>query len=183
MDLEDVKREYQVNGRISRRSIGILKELIRGDDPYSAITVAGDCAAFDASPEIGLCLDSEDSMVRWNAAGVLFTRFRQPDLGDRCLELAKSDPDTLVRAIALCGIGEILHKVTNFQLRAQMATTLLQSLNDASELPEFRGAAYEGILAAMDVLPLDRPSASRLFDPDKDLDEEIVQDFRIVFVL
>ena len=58
------------------------------------------------------------------------------------------------------------------------ARHLLDVLADLSAFPELRRSAYEGLLAAMDVLPLDRPPVGRLLDLSREIDPEMVSEFK-----
>ena len=87
-----------------------LKTLLREtEDPYSVITLAGDTAAFQLTGEEEIVphLKSEDPMVRWNAAGVLFTRLRDVHFAGFCLELLARETNNMVIGIALNGQGAV----------------------------------------------------------------------------
>lgn len=183
MNLEDIISEYEANGRLSRRATERLRELTLGCDAYSAITVAADCGAFAVSPEIASALNANDEMVRWNAVAALFTRFRNFEYGHICLQLAKEDPSMMVRSMALCGLGEILFDVNNPRLRKDMASLLLETFNNKDEEQSLREAAYEGILAAMDVLPLDRPSLAARLEFPRDADQQIIFKFTEQYIV
>ncbi|AGY60032.1 hypothetical protein [Gloeobacter kilaueensis] len=181
MNFEDIYDEYERNGRISRASTAFLKLLIAGPDPFTAITVATDCAAFSTAPVIATTLDSTDVMVRWNAVGALLTRFRFAEYARAGLELAINDPDMMVRGIALVGLGEVLPDVIEPDLRYEMAKTLYETVMNAEEEPHMRMNAYFGILSAMDILPLDRPPASRVL-PFEKMDHATINNFRALFL-
>lgn len=177
MDLDHIANEYETNGRLSLRSIDRLRDLIRGQNPYSAITLAADCGVVAVSEEIANAVRSSEKMVRWNAVAALFTRFRNAEYGHLCLQAAKEDTDTMVRSIALCGLGEILPYVTDAQMRAEMAHVLHETLHDANQFGELRESAYEGILAAIDVLPTERPPATKRLKFPEDIDPESIAKF------
>lgn len=178
MGLSALTDEYENNGRLSRRSIQLLSDRLLSDDPYEAITVSTDCAAFELVPKIAKSLDSPDPMVRWNAVASLHTRFRVPDCIEKTLKMASEDEDTMVRAIALHGVGEMLPIIRDQSLRRKMASLLITTLDDAKLFNELRAAAYEGILAAMDVLPLDRPPATKPLNLERDVESTLVQQFK-----
>src|SRR5581483_7136411 len=140
MPFQDIVQEYEANGRISQHSVDRLRTTIRSDDPFDAITVATDCAVFDLVPDIARCLDDSDSMVRWNAAGSLFTRFRIPLRVDKAFDLAMHDEDSTVRIIALCGLGELLPKLDRHQQREAASLLLSTFRNENASLGE-RSAA------------------------------------------
>lgn len=178
MTLEEIQNEFGATGRLSGQALDELRERLRAADPYPAITVAGDCLAESLAPEMISLLDVEDPMVRWNATATVFTRLRCVEYVEHCLRLARSEPDTMVRGAALTGLGETLPRVKNLDTRRRIGSYLLQVLNDDGELLEMRGAAYEGILAAIEVHPAKRPPASRLVDLDRDLDISSLAQFR-----
>jgi hypothetical protein len=174
--LEEIEAEYARNGRLSRRSIVDLRTLILDGDSYTAISTAADCGVFEAEEEIARSLDSEDPMVRWIAAATLFTRFRLSAFAGRCLEFAREDPDSMVRNISLSGLGELLPYVKDLSLKRSMAQFLLEVLNKSDDKVD-QAAAYNGILAAMDVLPADRPSPKALFEGKQPFDPKLVARF------
>lgn len=161
MNAEQIKDEYQRNGRISGRAMGSLRALLResGGDPYTAITLAGDVGAFQVANDILPHPNSEDGMVRWNAAGVLFTRFRDARLAGLCLELLSRELDTMVRGILLVGAGELLPFLEDERLQKQLAARLLETVETEDEFPEMRGSAYLGIEAAVGLSPIERSPA------------------------
>lgn len=182
MQLEDVVTEYEKKGALSKKAIEFLKSELQGPDPYPVITVVSDCGVFEASEELSKCLESDDRMVRWNATAALFTRLRNPYYAQECYDLATRDPDVLVRVVALCGVGEILRSVSDKSLQQRMAGTLIRAFEDDSELLEIRGAAYEGILAALDIPPEERPAADALINLETDVDWNRVEIFRGEFL-
>jgi hypothetical protein len=179
MNAEQIRAEYQKNGRISGKAMTSLRALLReSDDPYAAITLTGDVGAFQLAEDIVPYLRSADSMLRWNAAAVLFTRFREVRLGRQCLELLNRELDTLVRGVALVGAGELLPLIENRLLQQQLASKLLKVMEAEDEFPEMRGSAYLGVEAAVGIPPTDRSPADRLLDPKKDFQQHVVNDFR-----
>ena len=176
--LDDIQVEFEITGRLSKSSIEKLKQLILSDDPYSAITVATDCGTFALAPVIAQATNSEDSMVRWNAIGALLTRFRLPEYADLGFEFALTEPDEMVRNIALVGLGEVLPDVKDNSLANAIAHYLIKVFQNEEEDILARGAAYDGILAALDVLPTSRPPANRPLDLIKDVDNEKIADFK-----
>lgn len=182
MQLKDILTEYEERGVVSKEAIEVLRSHLRGSDPYDAITVAADCGVFDVSEELVECLKSHNPMVRWNATAALFTRLRNPYYAHRCQEIANSETDEMVRSVALCGLGEILNSVSDRSLQRQMSLTLIRVFEDDSELLELRGAAYEGVLAALDIPAAKRPPADRLISLPSDVDAGIVRRFRDKFL-
>ena len=145
MRLDEIRLEFETSGRIGGDALASLRHLLRtSGDPYEAITVAGDCGAFALATDLANHLDHRDPMVRWNAAGVLFTRFRDPTFAARCLEMAVDENDEIARGVALAGLGELLPKMKDHELRQRMASTLVSVFEDRTELVVMRGAAYEG---------------------------------------
>ncbi len=181
MRFNDVVHEYENHGRLSNRSVARLRDGLREADPFEAITVATDCAVFELAPEIAHCLDSTDPMVRWNAVGALFTRFRVPIRLEQLIGMAESDPDSMVRAIALCGVGEMLPKAPDEATSRRMATLLISTLENDDLFEEYRTSAYRGILAAMDVMPLDRPPAHKPLGLAK-IDKNMVERFKTQYL-
>jgi len=178
MTLEEIQDEYDRRGRLSNEALSELRRYLRSADPYTAITVTADCAATDLSDDLLACLESSDQMVRWNAAAALFTRFRSTEYVEACKGMAVGDQSSMVRAVALCGIGEVLPYIKSRGESGQLAALLLETFLQEKELPEVRAAAYEGMLAAQQVPPLERPPASRQLDMDRDVDSRIVNAFR-----
>lgn len=183
MTLQEIEEEYRQNGRISGQAIVSLRRQLRAaGDPYRAISVAGDCGAFPLSADIAVYLKHTDPMVRWNAASVLFNRFRIVALAAYCLEMAETEVDEVARGAAITGVGELLPLVDEPALRLRMATSLLRIFEQSTELTEMRGAAYEGIEAAMGIPPTRRVPASRLIDLERDVDRQLVAAYRQQFV-
>jgi hypothetical protein len=58
---------------------------------------------------------------------------------------------------------------------------LLRVVEDEAEYAEFRGAAYEAMLAALDVPIAERPSAAKLIDVETELSAERIEQFRRLF--
>src|SRR5262249_2586182 len=83
-----------------------------------------------------------------------------------------SDPSSMVRSVALVGLGELLPFVTDRRLRKRAVDLLLAVLADASAFPELRSSAYEGILAAIDILPGDRPAPGKIQSFPDELDPQ-----------
>lgn len=183
MSPENILTEFELHGRLSRRAVSELHTLLRSDDPFRAITVAADTGCLEVASQVAECLSSSDAMVRWNAAATLFTRFRCKNYARQCLDLALNDPDEIVRTICLVGIGEIITIIKNDDIVEEAAGQLLRVFYDENEYPEVRCAAYEGILAAMDILPLDRPPVDKLLDLNRDTDYQLVEGFRRRFGL
>ena len=178
MNAEQITDEYRINGRISGKAMLSLRSLLReSDDPYAAITLAGDVAAFQLAEEIATHLSSEDSMVRWNAAGVLFTRFRDVRFSRLCVELLDKETNTVVRGILMAGAGELLPLIEDRLLQRQLASRLLHTLEAEDEFPEMRGSAYLGVEAAVGIPPTDRSPANRRLDPNGDFKAQVVEEF------
>lgn len=182
MSLTSIEDEFDLNGRISHRSVLELKTILESDDPYSAITLAVDTGTIRLADSIAKCLSSDDEMVRWNAAAGLFTRFRIADYAIQCLEMAMTDSSELVKNVCLVGSGELLPLVDDSSIRVRLASILDDAFTDETVDPERRTAAYEGMLAALDVLPVDRPDATKVLEIPEDTDPEIVKDFRTSFL-
>ncbi len=179
MTAAEIGDEYRRNGRISGSAMVSLRRLLRESaDPYGAITLAGDVAAFQMADDIAPHLASTDSMVRWNAVGVLFTRFRDVRLSRLCCELLDAETDTMVRGIALMGAGELLPIIEDQDLRQRLASRLLQTLDAVDELPELRDSAYLGIEAAIGLAPAERSPAHRMLDPETEYRNVVLDDFR-----
>ncbi len=179
MNAKEIDEEYRKSGRISGSAMSSLRAMLRdGDDPYLAITLAGDVAAFQLAEDIALHLSSDDPMVRWNAAGVLFTRFRDVRFAQSCLDMLNRESDTIVRAVTLAGAGELLPFVEEGKLQKQLATRLLEISEAVGELPEIRAAAYLGIEAAVGLSLAERSPADRLLVPEMDFKDQILTEFR-----
>lgn len=176
--IEDIRRELDASGTLDSPSSEELRDLLNGEDPYQAITVVGDWGLSEFGVTVAACLESDDPMVRWNAVSVLTTRLKMPDFAERVLSHADSEEDELVRAAALSGVGSIWGRVESERLKAVMGGLLLEVLEDENELPEMRGAAYEGLLSALGVAPERRPSAAEVFDFESDVNEEEIERFR-----
>jgi len=182
MTPDDVWTEYQERGRLSGPSMARLREILRsGSDPYKAITVAGDCGAFALAEDIATHLRHPDAMVRWNAAGVLFTRFRIASLASRCLEMVDNEKDEIARGVAITGLGELLSIVTGLAQRRDMARRVLAILADPGELTEMRGAAYSAVEAALGLPTSARVPATRLIDLKNDIDAVLIDQFKAQF--
>jgi HEAT repeat protein len=177
-DLDAIEDQCRASGSLPSAYLEALAEHLQGEDPYRAITVAGDCGARQLADLLAGCLAHADEMVRWNAVGVLFTRWHDARFAADCYRLAISDPDGLVRMIALSGLGELLPHVADASLRRQMAGLLVEVFEDDQQLLVDRGTAYAAILAAIGVPPLERPPASRMIDLQRDVDPARVADFR-----
>ncbi len=192
MNCDDIWQEYESNGRLSGRAMLALKRLLReSHDPYSSITLAGDTAAFQLAHEIVPHISSRDPMVRWNAVGVLFTRFRDVRYASLCLELLEQESDHLVLAIALAGAGELLPLLEDWGLRtllAQKLDSVFKGRDSLSQVPdcvrhELRDDAYRGIEAAVGLPPLERAPAHRRLDLDVDVKREVLAAFRQAYGL
>ena len=177
MTADEIKVEFERNKKLSPRAMRELTNLIASDDPFAAITVAADIGCVEVAGIIAKGLSSTDAMVRWNAAATLFTRFRAQRYINECLELAKNELDEVVRSVSLVGLGEFLPLTSDKSYRHAAARELLRVLDDQSEYPEIRCAAYEGILAGLGIAPSVRPPAGKLLDLLTDVDREKVQAF------
>lgn len=178
MNPDEIWDEYQRDNRLSTRAMLALKKLlVEGADPYSAITLAGDTAAFELAPLIAPYLKSPDVMVRWNAAAVLFTRFRDVQFAHHCLELLEREADTMVRGVTLSGIGELLPLLEDGKLRKLLANKLREVFEAVDELPEMRDDAYAGIEVAVGIPERDRTPADRRLDLQKDVRPEVITKF------
>ena len=173
----DVEAEFDRTGRLSPRAISALRLALTSTNPYEAISVAADTWCIELSMEIAQCLSSTDTMTRWNAAATLFTRFKSKEHSDLCMFSANNEHDELVRVVALVGLGEILPLMENLEIQNSIASYLYKVFSDESLYPELRGAAYEGMLAAICVPVQDRPPANRLIAIAGDVDEELVDKF------
>jgi len=174
MSLSRIWEEFEANGRLSQRSIRELREALHSADPYDAITVATDCGERELVPDILLCLDSPDPMVRWNAIASIYTRFRVPERLDTLIRLATEEDSIMVRAVAIESIGQTLPKVKDPHLRRKMAELLMSTFENDEEQWD---SAYLGILAAVDVLPLDMPPANKPLDRNQ-IDPTKLKEFR-----
>ncbi len=182
VNLHEIAEAFATTGRLTEHQKTALRVALRGPaNPFTAITTAADCGAAVLAGDILPHLTHADPMVRWNAAGVLFTRFRIAAFAAKCLQMVDTEPDEEVRAIAICGLGELLPRVENVVLRNEMANRLCAILSDKNELTEMRGAAYEGIQAAMATPPLERLPATRLINLERDVDARVVAAFREKF--
>lgn len=158
--LSNVREEYRKHGRISQISKGVVREVLRsGVAKFEAISLVADCALREAAAEVmALAILHSDAMVRWNAVGTLLTRLRDPMFASLALDRWRTDPAANVREIALVGMGEILPFVADPLLWRTLGGELWTAFHDNPD--DMRLAAYDGILAALDVLPLDRPDPS-----------------------
>lgn len=164
MTITEIINEYNHNHRLSQRAVSGLRDQM-DSDPYTAITIAADTGCFDLAPDIAARLNSTDPMVRWAAAATLFTRFRDHKYLSDCVNLVRNDPSSIVRSVAIVGLGELLAllpPVTDLSQRNLAVNLLLSILANQSEYSEIRSSAYEGILAAIGIHPRDRPSPGRL---------------------
>jgi len=176
MTMEEIRETHNETQELSGRSLDGLRAYLRGDDPYEAITFVGHAKARHLAQEVAGCLRSEDSMVRWNAVTVLTSRLHGIDYAEAICALARNDDDEVVRAAAVAGLGEILPLLAK-PMSTTVAGMLLRVFHDEAELIEMRGAAYEGMLAALRIPPQHRPSAARLIDVAKDVEPQLVERF------
>ena len=190
MDAEQIWDEYAENKILGGKAMLSLKKLLReSDDPYSIITLAGDTAAFQLGPEIVPHLQSLDDMVRWNAAGVLFTRFRDIHYARLCYDLMEHETDRVVLGIALAGLGELLPLLEDKALQALFAKKLLDVFNNNNGLPQASEdvqrqmweSAYLAIEAAVGIPSLARAPANRSLDKKKDVKEDVLDAFRRLY--
>jgi hypothetical protein len=193
MNADQIWEEYARNRRLSGRAMLSLKAMLReAQDPYSAITLAGDTAAFQLAHEIATHLKSADPMVRWNATGVLFTRLRDVRSATLCLELLATEEDSMVLGIALRGAGELSPLIDDRELQGRLVLKLWRVFRgDESELPQvpphvrewMREEAYRGIEAAVGIPPLDRAPANVELDMAKDVRGDVLADFHRTYGL
>jgi len=185
MTQDEIWDEYVTNKTVSGKALLALKQMLReSDDPYSVITLAGDVAAFQLADDIAVHLDHQDPMVRWNAAGVLFTRFRDVRFAARCLKMLNEDSDELVQGILLRGLGQLLPLVQDKGLQRRMAQQLLNvfegriKFSDGIPGPD---DAYGGLEAAVGVPLVDQAPSYCELDPEKDYKPEVIAEFRRMY--
>ncbi len=181
MNLEVIREELEINGRLSRKSIGLLRQMILSDNPFSAISLATDCALFSLAPEIAKCVNHETEIVRWMATSALLNRFRLVDHVDIGIYQAQYDPSTVVQGTAFTGIGEVLPDVKDKNKSRLIAELLLKEFEDDHACN--RRDAYFGILSAMDILLTDQPSASKNLDYSRDINWQIIESFKEQYML
>lgn len=185
MDFNKIKKEYDLRGYISEDSTKQLALILNSDqDPYRAINLAADCAAFSLAPKIAEYIESDDPMVRWSVIGTLLTRFRLKKYVKLGIECIRKDEDDMVKGISLCGVGEVLSDIEE-AIESKEIASLLDSffkLEKGDINPTLRDSAYEGILAAMSVPLQERPAANRLLKPE-DIDHDLIKRFRAKYGL
>jgi len=182
MNAEKIWHEYETNKRLSDKALLSLKALLyESSDPYSAITLAGDVAAVQLASEVATHLTSMDAMVRWNAAAVLFGRFRDVRYGRKCLDMLSQESDSIALGVVLSGAGELLPLLDDKDLKRELALKIYRVFCDSRQLPEIRTAAYEGIQAATGIPLRDRISATVILDVDNDANPDILNNYREMY--
>ncbi len=179
-ELGIIVQEFDNNGKLSNITLSKLRNLILSDKKYSAISIAADCRAISLAPEIAKALKSDEVMVRWIAISTLLSRFRLGEYAKLGLEHAQNDSDEMVKGAAIAGLGEILPIITNRFQRKEIAKLLINLFESESDdqYIDYREDAYEGILAAMNISPLERPPANKSLDFDTDVDINIIMAFK-----
>ena len=119
-------------------------------------------------------------MVRWIAVSALLSRFKLAEYAKLGLVHAQHDPDEVVKGAAISGLGEVLPSVIDKSLSKDIASFLVKMYEngDNEEYIDYREDAYEGILAAMNISPLERPPANRPLDADLDVDTNMLIAFK-----
>lgn len=178
--LNEVTQEFESNQKLSDLSLSKLKQLILGNNSYSAISTAADCNAVSLAPAIAKSLKSEKIMDRWIAISVLLGRFRLKEYAREGLHHAKYDSDRMVKGAAIAGLGEILSIIEEKSLSKDIAILQIDIFENEpdNEFIDYREDAYEGILAGMDISPLERPPANTKLNLDNDVDWNVVNSFK-----
>lgn len=173
---DDIIKEFNANGRVSLRTIQQLhKEIESGPDIATAIELATDLCLFELIEVIASRFRDPNELVRWNALESVLTRFRQPRDVEEVLRIAQNDPSAMVRGVALSGLGEVFGRIGDRAIRRRIVELLVRVVTGAGFASAMRAEAYNGVLAANDVLPLDRVGAEREFDPESDIDESMIR--------
>jgi hypothetical protein len=182
-ELIAIEQELEENGRLSSTSIYILGNLIsNSENPYSAIILATDYGISSLATEIASTVDNTDPMVRWSSIAALLTHFKLTEYAGIGLNHAEQDSDAMVRGISLVGIGEVINNVSDKTIRKKIAELLLRYVENIDNTLgiDFRNDAYDGILAAMGVSPIDRPPIDSEFSDV--YDEEVLSAFKLRYL-
>jgi len=181
--LKIIAEEYLRDGKLSNSSLLKLRDAICNENKYSAISLAADCKASSLASEIAMALESDEEMVRWIAISTLLSRFKLKQYAQIGLHHAQYDTDEMVKGIAISGLGEILPLISNKSLSREISIFLINTFEKkpTDEYIDYREDAYEAILAAMSISPLERPSANKHLDLDTDVDHNIVQSFKKLY--
>lgn len=181
--LKGLLEELINNHGFTPHSLEELAWHIRNGDKPIAISLACSSAQYDLAPVIAEQLNDLNPKVREVAISELLGRFRLAQYAENGLYLALTDPDEGVRVLALANLGEVLYNISDKNLQRQVASLLIETL----ETRKYRSctanwreisAAYDSILAAIDILPLARPSPMKKLDFESDINLELVERFK-----
>lgn len=178
--LDTIAQEYENNGELSNSTLSNLRECILNEDPYSAISIAADCRAISLAPEIAKALESNEIMVRGIAISTLLSRFKLDQYAVLGLHHAQNDSDEMVKGAAISGLGEILPIIADKSISKNIASLLVNYFENEpdDQYIDYREDAYEGILAAMNISPLERPPANKALNFNTDIDTNLIKAFR-----
>lgn len=173
--LNRVLDEYEASSRLSSSSRALIIRELDSDDCYDAISVAADCRLLELASKIAGKVSHPDQMVRWITIGVLLGRFKLPEYVPLGLNLARNDDSLLVRGEALTSLGRVLPFVDDATSRKEVASYLVNVLEDPSEDNSIREGAYDGIRVATDGEEEMQPLQP--FHPSEDIDPVVVSRF------
>lgn len=178
--LHDICDEYLEKNFLSQQTLRDLIWHIENDpEPQESISMATDMGLKQLGRYIAKHLDHKDEYVREFVIGCVIGRLQLLDYVGKAFKMAKDDPYENVRDLAIFNIGEILPQLDNKDLQREIAQYLYQLIIDPNKYGNdlFKHSAYNSILAALGVHPLDRPSVPR-FDINQDIDLKMVEKFK-----
>lgn len=114
-------------------------------------------------------LDHSDPYIREEAIRILVTRWKLERYLNRAAEMLVSDEAPDVRGAAAYALAAAAIDAT----RAEHTRLLLDTLRNTDEVPNVRGAAYDGLLILYRNPAF--PTKKRDFDPDLDVDWQWVE--------
>jgi hypothetical protein len=176
--LNDIWDEYINRDGLHQETIeDLIWHLENDSDPQEAISIATDMGLKKLGSHIAKHLDNEDIYIREFTIGCLLGRLQLPEYAEIGFKIAKKDPHENVKDLAIFTIGEVLNKIKDKKLQHSIASYLYSLVVNSNQDESFALSAYHSILAGMGVSPLERPNIIR-FDPEKDIDFRIVDDFK-----
>lgn len=178
--LDEIWQDYLDHDKLPIQTRKDLKWWLKNEeDPAKAILMIADMHLSDMgdlAPLMAMHLDHQDDYIREITVGCLIGRLFQSQYAEKGFEMAKNDPHSGVRNLAIYSLGVILDE-TEKKLQKSMAEYIYKVLTEPNYSKLHKQAAYHSVIEAMKI-PLEKWPKVKL-DPDLDklIDKNLLNKF------
>ena len=191
-DLDEMRHRYFNEGqKVDKQWKESLRWHLKNGDQFRTVDLIGDIAlrsdpsVNELAPDVLKLLEQDDDFIGMEVVSCILAYMKLPEYVEYFLNFYETDRgyeyDDNVKDRIIFALGNIINKISDFQLKRTVANFLLNNLSP-EQSTDNKSAAYASIMTAMGINKRGRPPLETEEELKQNMDWKLVEAFKEKYI-